>query len=59
MLMQVKLATKLVKIETKMLKSTLYDYSTVHIIVKGTITIIALRTDAAPRTADEIKAKIK
>ena len=36
-----------------MLKSSLYDYSDAHILVKGTITVSKGGTDTAARQADE------
>ena len=42
-----------IKFKTKMLKSTLCDYSDAYILVKGTITIIGRGADAAARQADE------
>ena len=42
-----------IKFKTMMLKSSLCDYSDAYILVKGTITIIRRRADAAARQADE------
>ena len=42
-----------IKFKTTMLKSSLYDYSDVYILVKGTITITGAGDDAAARQADE------
>ena len=42
-----------IKFKTKMLKSSLCDYSDAYILVKGTITIEAAGADAAARQADE------
>ena len=38
---------------TTMLRFSLYDYSDAYILVKGTITFIGERDDAAARQADE------
>ena len=42
-----------IKFKTKMLKSSLCDYSDAYIFVKGTITINGRGADAAARQADE------
>ena len=42
-----------IKFKTTMLKSSLCDYSDAYIFVKGKITIIRRRADAAARHADE------
>ena len=44
--------TPIVKFKTSMLKSSLYDYSDVYILVEGTITITG-GDDAAARQADK------
>ena len=36
-----------------MMKSSLYDYSGVYILLKGTIIIIGVRADAAAQRADQ------
>ena len=42
-----------IKFKTRMLKSSLCDYSDVYILVKGRITINGRGADAAARQADE------
>ena len=42
-----------IKFETKMLKSSLCDFSDAYILVKGNITITGAGDDAAARQADE------
>ena len=42
-----------IKFKTRMLKSSLSDYSDAHILVKGRITITGAGADAAARQADE------
>ena len=42
-----------IRFKTTMLKSSLCDYGDVYILVKGTITVIAVGADAAARQADE------
>ena len=39
--------TKNIKYKTTMLKSSLWDYSDVYILVKGTITVVGQRADTA------------
>ena len=41
-----------IKFKTTMLKSSLYDYSDAHILVKGVITVVWQRADASVRAAD-------
>ena len=42
-----------IRFKTTMLKSSLYDYSDAHILVKGRITITGTGDDVAARQADE------
>lgn len=41
-----------------MMKSSLYDYSGVYILLKGTIIIIGVRADAAAQRADQSNKRV-
>ena len=48
-----------IRLKTTMLKSSLWDYNDLYILVKGTVTITGARADAAARKADERDKGVK